>query len=127
MISRQYLEDAESMALMQWCRTQPMVRDAIYHIGNGGRRLIREATRLKKMGVRAGVSDYSLPIPRGQYHGLWIELKSGKGRATAEQLAWIDLMRKHGHRAEVCTGWIAAKDLITEYMRLGDYRENAND
>lgn len=118
-MSRAHLEDDEAKALWQWAQTQPIVRNALYAIPNGGKRLAREAARLKAMGVRAGVSDYHLPVPRGSFHGLWIELKAGKGRPTESQSTWVALMQHHGHRAAVCTGWEAAKDEITRYMRLG--------
>lgn len=50
----------------------------LFAIPNGGSRDIREAVRLKRQGVKAGVSDMFLPIPNSMYHGLFIELKVGK-------------------------------------------------
>src|SRR5208337_192480 len=93
-----HLEDAESMALIAWrdlhVRKHKELR-LLAHIPNGGYRNVREAARLKKMGVLPGVSDYFLPVPmavngampkrsfhRSEYHGLWIELKSAAGRLS---------------------------------------------
>jgi len=80
-----HLEDTEAEALWQWAQTQPIPRDYLLHIPNGGKRNVREAARLKKQGVRAGVSDYLLAYPCGGYHGLWIELKAGRGKPTKPQ------------------------------------------
>lgn len=113
-----HAEDKEAMALWQWSQTQPIVRDHLLHIPNGGRRNIREAARLKKMGVRPGVSDYLLPISRGGYIGLWVELKSKLGRLTPEQRAWIERMIAAGYVARVAYGWMDAKDIIEQYLAL---------
>ena len=50
----------------------------MFHIPNGGSRNKLEASNLKKQGVKAGVPDLFLPVGRGSYHGLFIELKSAK-------------------------------------------------
>lgn len=47
----------------------------LYHIPNGGKRDAKTATILKRQGVKAGVPDLHLPVARGGYHGLYIELK----------------------------------------------------
>ena len=94
----------------------PVLRDHLYHPANGGKRNAREGARLKRMGVRAGVSDYHLPIARGGYHGLWVELKAGRGKPTVSQVDWLQRMRDAGHDAHVATGWIEAKLIIERYL-----------
>lgn len=39
-----------------------------------------EGGKLKEMGVRKGVADLFIPVPRGGYHGPWIELKVDMSR-----------------------------------------------
>lgn len=78
-------EAAEQTKLFNWiafARAATPELDMLYHIPNGGSRNKREAANLKRQGVRAGVPDLCLPVARGDYHGLYIELKYGKNTAT---------------------------------------------
>ena len=50
----------------------------LYAVPNGGRRDKAEAAHLKMQGVKAGVPDLCLAVPKGKYHGLYIELKVEK-------------------------------------------------
>ena len=50
----------------------------LYHIPNEGKRSIYYGAKLKREGLKSGVPDICLPIPKGQYCGLYIELKVGK-------------------------------------------------
>jgi hypothetical protein len=70
------------IGLMSWAKTQPILDEYLIHIPNGGYRHPLEALKLKKMGVKAGVSDLFLAYPNPNYHGLWIELKSEKGKIS---------------------------------------------
>ena len=88
-----------------------------YAVPNGGKRHIRTAKKLKQEGTRSGIPDLSLPIPVGQYHGLYIEMKKQKGGSTSkEQKMWIDALRKMNYRVEVANGHKVAIDLITRYL-----------
>lgn len=120
-------EDMEQCALMQWARITRhnggMIADWLIAIPNGGKRNASEAARMKKQGVKAGVSDLFLALPSKQFHGLWIEMKAPKtnaspaGKPTQVQLDWLDRMAAAGYAAQLCFGWQAAKDAITEYLQ----------
>ena len=61
-------EDTEQIRVMDWaagaeCR-YPELR-WLHHIPNGGARRGSEAGRLKRMGVKRGISDIHLPYPPG--------------------------------------------------------------
>jgi hypothetical protein len=73
---------------------------------------------LKFTGVKAGVSDICVGIPRGNFHGMFIELKFGKNKATQHQINFIQNMRSKGYHALVCVGFEAARAAIEEYMSL---------
>lgn len=77
----------------------------LYHIPNGGKRDAKTATILKRQGVKAGVPDLHLPVARGGYHGLYIELKVGDNTTTKKQKDWIRELNKQGYLAVVCYGW----------------------
>jgi hypothetical protein len=112
-------EHVEQVTLMQWARLHERRYPelALLHaVPNGGHRHVAVARAMKAEGVKAGVPDLDLPVARGPWHGLRIEMKAKGGRATPEQRRWIDSLRAQGYRAEVCTGWEAARDLILEYL-----------
>lgn len=79
-------EDTLQMACVRWFDYQH-ARDswALFHVPNGGRRNPKEAARFKAMGVRAGVPDLMLLLPRHGYSYLAIELKYGKNTQTQAQ------------------------------------------
>ena len=116
-------EDQEQIALVNWARMQekryPELR-MLFHIPNGGSRGKAEAGRFRAMGVRPGVPDLCLPVPRGGKHGLFVEMKRTKGgRVSAEQQAWITALREQGYAAAVCRGWEEAARVILAYIRGG--------
>ena len=88
-----------------------------YAVPNGGYRRKSEAARLKAEGVRAGVPDLCVPVARGGYHSLYIEMKAGKGKPTEEQLRWIWRLREEGMAAYCCVGAQNAIACIDWYMR----------
>jgi hypothetical protein len=89
----------------------------LFHVPNGGARDVITGARLKQAGVKAGVPDLILPVARGAYHGLVIELKRAKGgQVEASQVWWLDQLREQGWRAEVCCGHRAAWDLLQDYL-----------
>ena len=90
----------------------------LYHIPNGGKRDPIEAKHLQQAGVRRGVPDLCLPVARGQYHGLYIEMKSEGGKTSPEQDDWIEALTEQGHYVEVCHGWESAVRVIEWYLKL---------
>lgn len=110
-------EHEEQVMLFKWASLRRDL-DVMYAIPNGGHRDIRVAVRLKAEGVKPGVPDICLPVPRGGKHGLYIELKRRKyGRVSADQLRWLEALTREGYACAVCCGWEQARDVIEEYMR----------
>ena len=121
-IGRVPTEDEEQMALINWARMQekryPELR-LLFHIPNGGSRGKAEAGRFRAMGVKSGVPDLFLPVARGPWHGLFLELKRTKGgRVSREQAAWIRDLGAQGYCAVVSYGWEEARREIERYLRL---------
>lgn len=114
-------EDAEQMAVIEWAELQagrwPELA-MLYHIPNGGKRGKIEAARFKAMGVKAGVPDLCLPVARGGYHGLYIEMKRREGgRLSADQAEWIGSLRREGYCAYRCDGCRDAQLVLEAYLR----------
>ena len=112
-------EAQEQMTLFSWAAMQsgkyPEL-NLLYHVPNGGSRHKAEAGRLRAEGVKAGVPDLCLPVARGQYHGLYIELKAGKNTTTKKQKEWLEYLRQQGYYTAVCYGWQPAAQLIEQYL-----------
>ena len=90
----------------------------LYAIPNGGRRDKAEAAHLKRQGVKSGVPDLHLPVARGNYHGLYIEMKVGKNKPTKNQKEWINALKASGYAVEVCYSAAAARQVIIAYLQL---------
>ena len=92
----------------------------LFHIPNGGKRGKAEAARFQAEGVKPGVPDLFLPVPRSGFHGLFIELKrQAGGRASKEQNVWIKTLVDQGYRAFVAKGWEEAAREILLYLEGG--------
>lgn len=113
-------EGLEQATLFSWAQMQSWrwpELELMMHIPNGGKRSKSEAARFKAEGVKSGVPDIFLPVPRGGYHGLWIELKRREGGTVSrEQKEWIARLTEQGYRAAVCRGWEEASEEIKRYM-----------
>jgi hypothetical protein len=104
-------------ALIQWFRLQyPRRLKCLWAIPNGGYRHIRTSIKLKEEGLIAGVSDLFLMIPSGIYHGMFIELKTKKGRVQKNQEDFIMLAKSQGYQAKVCYGFDDAQNTIKTYL-----------
>jgi hypothetical protein len=97
---------AEYLDLKGWLYT---------HFPAGEHRHARVGAKLKRMGLKRGVSDFLIfedwedawsdgrdfvGVDRG--HGVAIELKSEKGRLTKDQKRWIGELRHRGWACFVC-------------------------
>lgn len=113
-------EDFEQELVMRWAIGQTETWPELvllYHIPNGGKRGKREAAKLKRMGVKAGVPDLCLPVPRGGFHGLYVEMKRlDGGRVSAEQTAWLAALHAAGHCVAVAEGHEQAIAVIKDYL-----------
>lgn len=115
-------EAEEQAALFEWAEWNSSLipeLQLMFHIPNGGSRNKAEAANLKRQGVKSGVPDIFLPVPRGKFAGLWIELKTVSGKASEEQKKYIQALNDVGYAAEVCHGFDSAVEVITKYIELG--------
>ncbi len=112
-------EHTEQVALFRWAAVQKCTLPELalmFAIPNGGHRSKAVAAKLKAEGVKPGVPDICLPVARGGYHGLFIELKAGKNKASAAQTDWITGLNFQGYCAVCLTGWDAARNWIELYL-----------
>ena len=117
---RQY-EAQEQRALFDWAayaQNRWPELGLLYHIPNGGSRDPREAHNLRMQGVKPGVPDICLPVPRNGYAALYIEMKRKSGGVLSDnQRVWLKALNRAGNRAVVCKGFDEARTEILEYLR----------
>jgi hypothetical protein len=116
---RQTPEHNLQVALFHWAfleqrRLPELVM--LFAVPNGGLRSKAVAAKLKAEGVKAGVPDVCLPVSRGKYIGLWIEMKSEKGKSSESQKCWHYWLCAQGHAVFVCHDFESAQKAIVDYL-----------
>lgn len=117
------LEHAEQVSLMQWwslqCRRFGIPEQLLFAIPNGGQRNIITAKRMKDEGVRAGIPDLFLAVPRGKFHGLFVEMKKTRGGVVSDaQKACMQMLSENGYCVTVCHGFMDAQEAVKGYLSL---------
>ena len=131
MIPSEHQEQTELFhALAAWA-TENHLAALAYAIPNGGYRAKKTATMLRDEGVKAGVPDICWPVPRGKYHGMYIEMKRREHRnsagrkvkpmPSAEQREWISALRAQGYFVVVARGCDEALEQMKHYWHLGGF------
>jgi hypothetical protein len=90
----------------------------VFAVPNGGARHPAVAGRLKAEGVKRGVPDICIPIPRKGFHGLFIEMKVGKNTITPDQKAYRDFLIRQGYDHAVCYGQEEALTRMGTYLDI---------
>ena len=107
-------ERQEQIKFVVWLRKQGFRVSAS---ANGGSRNYFEACNLKRMGVSPGFPDIEVPLPSGNYHGFYVEMKRQKGgKVSKEQIEWLSYLKDNGYFAEIANGFEEAKTLFLEYL-----------
>lgn len=116
-MAKQRLESNLQKGCVKWFRLQyPKYKKALFSVPNGGTRNPREAASLKEEGIVAGVSDLILAIPTKGNHGLFIEMKTPKGRVSKEQKEFLSLMSALGYRVEVVRTFEGFVSIVNDQM-----------
>lgn len=118
-------EHEEQAALITWwnmyAQARHMPNFLLMAIPNGGHRTTVTGARLHAEGVRAGIPDLFLAVARGEWHGLWIEMKRRRGGFLSDpQRTALLALKLEGYSTAVCYGWDEAREAIVDY--LGDER-----
>ncbi len=108
-------EHEEQVALLIMCQTDDRLR-WLHAIPNGGARDIRTGVKLKAQGVKRGIADLYLPLPVGKWHGMYLEMKSGKNKLTPEQAEFLEYARSKGYFTAVCYSAEEAYQALMDYL-----------
>lgn len=104
-------------------KAYPSQSDGLFAIPNSGgfkggfKSNLGIVARMKAEGVRKGIPDLMIAIPKGQHHGLFIEMKrEDGGRVSDDQKKKIAFLASQGYKVEVIRSEEAFKDAVREYM-----------
>jgi hypothetical protein len=76
-----------------------------------------QARKGKITGYIKGFPDLFIYEACNGFHGLAIEIKTIKGRATKEQKEWIEALNERGYKAEIAKGLPAILQVIDDYLK----------
>ena len=89
----------------------------LYATPNAFKRTKRQGAYMVAEGLKKGIPDICLPVARGGYNALYIELKRVRGSRTSDaQKEWRSKLQLAGNCSEICKGAQAAADLIRLYL-----------
>lgn len=124
------LESKLQQSCVKWFRLQyPDHANLLFAIPNGGHRNIITAKRLKAEGVLPGVADLFLAVPVSKplltpkgldyfpMHGLFIEMKYGKGKQTESQIRFMYAVQERSYEYVVCNSFESFQDAVRNYLK----------
>lgn len=114
-------EAVHQTAIFRWSRDENVRKRfpelaLLHHVKNEEKGGVRAVAIDRAMGVKPGVPDICLPVPRNGKHGLYIELKSEGGRTSAAQDWWGERLQDQGYAWYVAHGAQEAVDIISRYL-----------
>jgi hypothetical protein len=110
-------EQIDHINIVNWFNhNYPELADDLHHFANERLCSIQQGRLLKRMAVKKGVADFFLGVACGPFHGMWLELKSGKGKLSKEQSEFINRKRERGYFAIAAWGADEAKETILTYL-----------
>lgn len=118
-------EHAHQAALFTWARRPDVQRqyrgiDLLEASLNGVALGKAQAGKAKAAGLLKGALDLNLPVARGPFHGMRLEMKFGKNKMTAEQEWYAQRLREEGWKVVCCWDWLAARNEIISYLTQKD-------
>ena len=110
-----HIESAHQAQVVEWSKwayktgKYPMLN--MLHCSLNGVKLSGTQAKIAKgQGMLSGVPDLFLPVPKNGYHGLFIEMKSEKGRVTENQHWFLSNADSLGYKTVIC---YSAKEAIS--------------
>ena len=102
--------------VMWFKNTYPDLAILLFHIPNGEKRGKATAMKLKGMGVTKGVPDIFFAYTGTFRKGLFIEMKTDKGRASKYQIEFAAKVERQGYQVIYCSSKEAFKAVIIDHM-----------
>lgn len=114
-------------SIVQWAsiheRQYPELK-WLYAIPNGSYKSAKSAKEFQEEGLKSGVPDLCLPIPRGGYGALYIELKSPTGKLSENQRKWLQGLMDVGNLCLEARTYERVTQVILDYLK-GKYERRS--
>jgi hypothetical protein len=121
-------ESKIQQSLIQWCRWQktkfPELQ-LIHAVPNGGFRHPKEAARLIREGVLAGIPDLFLPVARQSYYGLYLETKAPQGKLSPAQIKMHTLLKAQNYAVLTFYSLDQGVQILTSYLTFEARRDSS--
>lgn len=112
-------ESQLQQACVRWFRVQyPKLARCLFSIPNEGKRGRANSMRMKAEGMVAGVPDLFLTVPAKPYHGLFIEMKWGDNKPTANQVEFMREADHMGYKTVVVWSFEQFENAIKTYLKF---------
>lgn len=129
LLGKKVSEHQEQVSLFRWlafnAKMHPVL-DLAFKITNEGTANPRRGAWNKAEGIKKGIPDIFLPVPTMMsgcmQHGLFIEMKSAKGRLSPEQKDKGMRLLAQGYDVAVCYSWTEAAKKIADYLGLPELK-----
>ena len=111
-------EAAEQAKVIAWARANERNYPFLWMLHsslNGAKRTKANGDKLVQQGMLTGVPDLLLPVKKGHFSGLYIEMKSAKGRVSIEQSRFLTAVSENDYSAHICYSADDAIDKIKGY------------
>lgn len=112
-------EFEEQAAIVKWARFWEIKYPELKLLNasaNGVRLTKAQAGKAKAAGMVAGWPDLNLPVARGGFNGLYIELKVGRRKPEAHQVAILKALAAQGHCCRATWGRQKTIETLIDYL-----------
>ncbi len=99
-------------------RHHPDLYPFMFSVPNGGYRTPKAANMMSYEGQKSGVQDIVVALPRGKYHGLFLEVKTEKGAASKIQKETQDRFARVGYCCLIEKGFERCLMSLIDYYSL---------
>ena len=91
---------------------------------NGLKRTKNAQGKAKHQGMLSGVPDLFLPVKNNYFVGLYIEMKSAKGRVSVEQSRFLKCATENSYSVVVCYSAVDAINTIKAHLEQQNNQQN---
>lgn len=110
-------ETLEQITAMEWLRWKhPKIAKVTFHIPNERKQNKVFGLVMAHMGVISGVPDLFMAYASQGFYGMFIEMKSKKGKLTNHQKNMIGLLTDNNYLVKVAYGSEQAIQIMSAYL-----------
>ena len=120
-------ESVEQAKVIAWARANERNYPYLWMLHsslNGLKRTKNAQGKAKHQGMLSGVPDLFLPVKNNYFVGLYIEMKSAKGRVSVEQSRYLKCAAENGYSVVVCYSASDAINTIKAHLEQQNNQQN---